>query len=82
MTASTTFRLHPALRERLDALAAARRMAPMELLAELIAEAETAQLVAEVNSELERLARPPKSAPEKSSEMHRLDETLRGWMDE
>ena len=82
MTASTTLRLDPVLRERLDALASARGMAATDLLAELIGQAETAQLVAEVNSELERLARSPQSAARTSSEMRRLDEAVRGWMGE
>jgi predicted transcriptional regulator len=82
MTASTTFHLDPALRERLDALAAARHMDPIDLLTELIAQAETDQLVSDVNRELERLAQGPQEAGQTSPEMRRLDATVRGWMDE
>lgn len=82
MTASTTLRLDPALGERLDALAAAKRMAPMDLLDALLAEAETTQLVAEVNTELERLAEGPQSDERTSPEMRRLDATVRSWMGE
>lgn len=82
MTASTTLRLDPGLRERLDALASARGLDPAELLAELIGEAETAQLVDEVNRELERLASSPDGRRTASPEMRRLDETVRSWMAE
>jgi len=79
MTASTTPRLDAPLWERLETLAAARRMAPMDVLGELIDEAETAQLVAEVNAELERMARSPQPV-RRSPEMRLLDATVRGWM--
>jgi predicted transcriptional regulator len=82
MTASITPHLDAVLWERLQALASARRMAPMEVLAELIAQAESVQLVAEVNTELERLARSPRRAPETSSDMRRLDAAVRSWMGE
>jgi predicted transcriptional regulator len=82
MTASTTPRLDAALWHRLEALGSTRRMDPLDLLGELIAQAETVQLVAEVNAELERLASSPRSSRRASSQMRRLDATLRGWMEE
>jgi predicted transcriptional regulator len=80
MADSTTLRLDPALKERLEALAAGRGMDPGELLAELIAEAETAQLVAQVNAELERLTQGPATPGRRSAEMRELEATVRGWM--
>lgn len=82
MTASTTPRLDPALWQRVEALASARRMTPAEVLEELIAEAETTQLVAEVNDELDRLARPARGGAAPSGDMRRLDEAVRTWMGE
>jgi predicted transcriptional regulator len=82
MTASTTPRLDPALWQRVEALASARRMTPAELLGELIAQAETTQLVAEVNAELDRLAQPARRGAARSGDMRRLDEAVRAWMGE
>jgi predicted DNA-binding ribbon-helix-helix protein len=82
MTASTTPRFDAALWQRLEGLASARRMTPNDLLGELIAEAETTQLVAEVNAELERLARSPQKGRRSSSQMRRLDAAVRDWMAE
>ncbi len=82
MSASRTFRVDGALWERLEALASARQMAAVDLLAEMLAAAETTQQAAEVNAELERLARFPEAGGPTCSDMRRLEATVRGWMRE
>ena len=80
MSGSATLRVDPGVRDRLATLAAARGMDPSELLAELVFEAETAQLVSQVNQELERLSQGPVEHGRERAEMRRLDATVAGWM--
>ncbi|HEY1523795.1 MAG TPA: hypothetical protein VGF70_12355 [Solirubrobacteraceae bacterium] len=70
------------MRDRLVSLAAARGVEPPELVAELVAQAETAQLVAEVNRELERLSQGPVERRRQQAEMRRLEATVADWMDD
>jgi hypothetical protein len=49
-------------------------------VAELVAQAETAQLVAEVNRELERLSQGPVERRRQQAEMRRLEATVADWM--
>lgn len=80
MSDSTTFRVDPSVRKRLEALADVRHMTPSALLAELVTQAETTQLVAEVNTELERLADGSVSPRRQRAQMRRVEATLAGWM--
>jgi hypothetical protein len=80
VSASAILRVDPGVRDRLAALAAARGVAPADLLAELVREAETAQVVDEVDRELERLSRGPGEQPSQSTEMRELDATVTTWM--
>jgi predicted transcriptional regulator len=77
---SATLRIDPGVKDRLAALAAARGVESAELVAELVAQAETAQLVAEVNQELERLSQGPVERRRDQAEMRRLDAAVAGWM--
>lgn len=79
MAARVTIRVDPHVRERLEALAAERGMDPADLVAELVTQAETAQLVGEVNAELERLAQPPRR---RRAEMRQLEATIQSWLRE
>lgn len=79
---SATLRIDPSVRDRLSALAATRGIEPGELVAELVLAAETAQLVAEVNHELERLSRGAVERSRERAEMRKLDATVTGWMDD
>ena len=79
---SATLRIDPTVRDRLNALAATRGVEPAELVAELVLAAETAQLVGEVNRELERLSQGPIDRRRERTDMRRLDATVAGWMDE
>jgi len=80
MSASAILRVDPGVRDRLAALAAARGVDPADLLAELVLQAETAQVVAEVDRELERLSRGPVARPSQSTEMRELDAAVATWM--
>lgn len=75
-------RIDPNVRDRLAMLAAARGVGPAELVAELVSQAETAQLVAEVNQELERLSRGPGERRREQAEMRRVEAAVAGWMDD
>jgi hypothetical protein len=79
---SATLRIDPSVRDRLAALAAARGVDPAELVAELVSQAETAQLVSEVNEELERLSQGPVERRREQAEMRKLEATVAGWMRE
>jgi hypothetical protein len=74
--------LDQTVKDRLEALAAARGMDPAELLAALVLDAETAQLVTEVNRELERLSQGPVQRRRERARMRVLEATVRGWMRE
>lgn len=84
MSESATLRLDPNVRDRLAALAAARGMNPAELVAELVLQAETTQVVTEVNVELEKLAGRPvaqrSTEAREREEMRRVDRTVTAWM--
>jgi hypothetical protein len=68
------------VKDRLEALAAARGMDPAELLTELIMQAETTQVVGEVNQELERLSQGPVERRRQQARLRRLEATVLGWM--
>ncbi len=80
MSASATLRVEQGVKDRLEALAAARGVDPADLLAELVLEAETAQVVAEVDRELERLSQGPRERRQEQAEMRELEATLLAWM--
>lgn len=82
MSASATLHVDPGVRDRLAALAAARGVTPADLLAELVMEAETAQVVAEVNRELERLTQTPVSGRQEGTEMRNLESAVLSWMED
>jgi predicted transcriptional regulator len=77
---SATLRVDQGIKDRLDALAAARNVDPADLLSELVLQAETAQVVAEVNRELERLSQRPTERGREQSEMRRLEAAVQAWM--
>jgi predicted transcriptional regulator len=77
---SATLRIDPSVRDRLATLAAARGVDPSELVAELVSQAETAQLVAEVNKDLERLSQGPVERRRQQAEMRKLESAVAGWM--
>jgi predicted transcriptional regulator len=77
---SATLRIDPSVRDRLASLAAARGVDPAELVAEFVFTAETAQLVDEVNEELERLSQGPVERRHQRAEMRKLESTVEGWM--
>lgn len=81
MSDRATLRVDPGVRDRLATLAAARRMDSADLLAELVFEAEMAQLVSEVNHELERLSQGPFERGRDRAEMRQLEATVCSWMD-
>jgi hypothetical protein len=80
MPARSTIDIDPHVRERLDALAAQRGMDPADVVAELILEAELAQVVDEVNGELERLAHTPVAHRERQAQTREFEDTVAGWM--
>ena len=82
MSASATLRVDPGVRDRLAALAAARGIDPADLVAELVFQAETAEVVAEVNRELERLSQGPAERGRQKAELHELEATVSAWMHE
>ena len=82
MSGSDTIRVDPAVKDRLDALAAARGLEPGDVLAELVLEAETAQVVAEVNQELERLSQEPAARRSQQEGMRELEATVLTWMND
>jgi hypothetical protein len=49
-------------------------------VAEFVFTAETAQLVDEVNEELERLSQGPVERRHQRAEMRKLESTVEGWM--
>jgi hypothetical protein len=55
-------------------------MEPAELLAELVLEAEIAQHVDEVNTELERLVQGAPARRERRAQIRELEETVESWM--
>ena len=75
-----TLRIDPSVRDRLARLAADRGVGPAELVAELVLAAETAQLVAEVNQELDRLSQGPVERRREQAEMRRLEAAVADWM--
>ncbi len=77
---SATLRIDSRVRDRLAALAATRGVDPAELVAELVSQAETAQLVAEVNQELERLSQGPVERRREEAAMRKIEATVAGWM--
>jgi predicted transcriptional regulator len=80
VSASATLRVDPAVRDRLAVLAAARGIDPADMVAELVFQAETAQMVAEVNRELERLSQGPAARGRQQAQLHELEATVSGWM--
>jgi hypothetical protein len=70
----------PEVKDRLIALSAARGIDVADLVAELVLQAETAQVVAEVNRELERLSQGPVEHRRREAEMHELEATVLAWM--
>jgi hypothetical protein len=80
VSASANLRIDPGVRDRLAALAAARGIDPADLVAELVVGAETAQVVAEVNRELERLSQRPVEHRRQDAEMRELEATVLTWM--
>lgn len=82
MSVSATLRVDQGVKDRLDALAAARGMEPADLLAELVMEADAAQVVSEVNRELEQLSQGPSARRRRQARVRRLDATVSGWMND
>jgi predicted transcriptional regulator len=80
VSASATLRVEPGVKDRLDALAVARGLDPADLLAELVLQAETAQVVTEVNQELERLSQGPLDRRHERAQMRQLEATVLAWM--
>lgn len=80
MSASATLQVAQGVKDRLEALAAARGVEPADLLADLVLEAETAQVEAEVNRELERLSQGPEQRRQEGAEMLELEATVLAWM--
>lgn len=68
------------MRERLDALAAGRGMEPADLLAELVLQTEIAELVDEVNTELERLVQSPLAQGQRRAQTREVEEAVESWM--
>jgi hypothetical protein len=68
------------VKDRLDALAAARGMDPADLLAELVMQAETTQVVGEVNRELERLGQGPGERRRQQARLRQLEAKVSDWM--
>jgi predicted transcriptional regulator len=79
---SATIRLDSRVKDRLDALAAARGIDPGDLLAELVLEAETAQLVTDVNRELEHLSQGQAERRRQAARMRHLEATVSAWIGE
>jgi predicted transcriptional regulator len=75
-----TISVDQAVKDRLDALAAARDIDPADLLAELVMQADTAQMVSEVNRELERLSQGPRERRRQQARLRQLEATVSGWM--
>jgi hypothetical protein len=82
VSASATLRVDPGVRDRLAALAAARGINPADLVAELVFQAETAEVVAEVGQELERLSQGPVERGRQQAQLHELEATVSAWMHE
>lgn len=82
MSARETIHVDPRVKDRLDALAAGRGVDPADLLAELVLAAETAEVVAEVNRELERLSQGPVERRRQAAAVRQLESTLSGLMRE
>jgi predicted transcriptional regulator len=80
VSASATLRVDPNVRDRLAALAQAQGIDPSELVAQLVLQAETAQVVAEVNRELERLSQGPAANERQRDELRELEATVTSWM--
>ena len=80
MSARSTLDIGPHVRDRLDALAAQRGVAPADMMAELVLQAELAELVDEVNTELERLANTPRAHRERREQTRELEDTVAAWM--
>lgn len=55
-------------------------MDPADLLAELVLQAEIAQVVDEVNTELEQLVRAPSVQRSRGAQTRQLQETVDSWM--
>jgi hypothetical protein len=68
------------VKDRLDALAATRGMDPADLLAELVMQAETTQVVGEVNRELERLSQGPSERRRQQARLRQLEAKVSDWM--
>ena len=80
MSVSATVCVDPRVKDRLDALAASRGVDPADLLAELIMQADTAEVVAEVDRELERLSQGPVAHRRRRAQVRQLEATVSGWM--
>jgi predicted transcriptional regulator len=72
MAATATVRVDPETRDRINELAAARGIRACALLAELVREAEGAQLLEAMNSDFERLN-------DDTAARERYDAELRDW---
>lgn len=72
MAATATVRVDPDVRDRINQLAAAQGVRASALLSQLVREAEHAQLLAEMNSDFERLNGDPAAR-------ERYDLELREW---
>jgi hypothetical protein len=76
MAATATVRVDPDVRDRINSLAAARGIRASALVGELVREAEDAQLLADMNSDFERLNEDPGARERYDAELREWDATL------
>jgi predicted transcriptional regulator len=76
MAATATVRVDPDVRERINKLAAAQGVPASALLGQLVREAEDDQLLAEMNSDFERLKEDPAARERYDAELREWDSVL------
>lgn len=76
MAATATVRVKPDIRDRINALAAARGIRASQLVGELVRGAEDAQLLADMNADFERLNQDPDAREGYDAEVSEWDATL------
>ena len=76
MAATATVRVDPDVRDRINQLAAAQGVRASALLKQLVREAEDTQLLAEMNSDFERLNQDPAARERYDAELREWDAVL------
>ena len=76
MAATATVRVEPEVRDRINALAAARGVKASQLLGQLVRAAEEDQLLADMNADFAALGQDPKAREAYDEELQEWDATL------